>query len=44
LFPEGNAPIGLRLIETRATGTGVVIHVYEPAGKPALGSFAPDKE
>jgi dihydrofolate reductase len=44
LFPEGNAPIGLRLIETRTTGTGVVIHVYQPAGKPALGSFAADNE
>ena len=44
LFPEGNTPIALRLIETRTTSTGVVIHVYQPAGKPALGSFAADKE
>jgi dihydrofolate reductase len=44
LFPAGNAPIALRLTETRTTGTGVVIHVYQPAGKPALGSFAADKE
>ena len=44
LFPEGNVPIALRLIETRTTSTGVVIHVYQPAGRPALGSFAPGKE
>jgi dihydrofolate reductase len=41
LFQEGNAPVALRLVETRTTSTGVVIHVYQPAGKPALGSFAP---
>ena len=44
LFPAESAPIALRLIETRTTSTGVVIHVYQPAGKPALGSFAADKE
>jgi dihydrofolate reductase len=43
LFPEGNAPVALRLVETRTTSTGVVIHVYQPAGKPALGSFAPGR-
>lgn len=43
LFPEGTTPIALRLIETRTTSTGVVIHVYQPAGKPALGSFAPGR-
>jgi dihydrofolate reductase len=36
LFPEGTAPITLKLIETKTTGTGVVIHVYQPAGKRAL--------
>jgi dihydrofolate reductase len=40
LFPEGQAPIALKLIETKTTGTGIVIHVYRPAGKPELGSFA----
>jgi dihydrofolate reductase len=44
LFQEVNTPIALRLIETRTTSTGVVIHVYQPAGKPALGSFSADKE
>jgi dihydrofolate reductase len=43
LFPERTVPIALRLIETRTTSTGVVIHVYQPAGEPALGSFAPAK-
>jgi dihydrofolate reductase len=44
LFPEEGAPIALRLIETRTTSTGVVVHVYQPADKPALGSFALGKE
>jgi dihydrofolate reductase len=44
LFHEVNAPIALRLIETRTTSTGVVVHVYQPAGKPELGSFAHGKE
>jgi dihydrofolate reductase len=32
LFPEGQPPIALKLIETNTTGTGIVIHVYRPAG------------
>jgi len=32
LFAEGQPPIALKLIETKTTGTGVVIHVYQPAG------------
>jgi dihydrofolate reductase len=40
LFPEGQPPIALKLIETKTTGTGIVIHVYRPAGKPELGLFA----
>ncbi len=27
LFPEGQPPIALKLIETKTTGTGIVIHV-----------------
>jgi len=41
LFPEGDWPLALKLIETKITGTGVVIQVYQPAGKPGLGAFAP---
>jgi dihydrofolate reductase len=44
LFPEGQPPVALNLIETKVTGTGIVIHVYQPAGKPPIGSFAPDQE
>jgi dihydrofolate reductase len=40
LFPEGQPPIALRLIETKTTSTGVVIHVYQPAGRPELGPSA----
>ena len=40
LFQEGQPPIALKLIETKTTGTGIVIHVYRPAGKPELGSSA----
>jgi RibD C-terminal domain len=44
LFPEGKPPLALKLVETKTTSTGVVIHVYQPAGKPELGSFAPGQE
>jgi dihydrofolate reductase len=44
LFPEGQPPAALKLTETKVTGTGVVIHVYQPAGKLSIGSFAPDQE
>ena len=39
LFPEGVTPGGLRLAESRTTGTGVVISTYERAGKPTYGAF-----
>jgi dihydrofolate reductase len=38
LFRDGS-PAALRLIDTKTTSTGVVIHVYEPAGKPTYGSI-----
>jgi len=44
LFPDGKPPMALKLIETKTTGTGVVIHVYQPAGKPAPGAFDPGLE
>jgi dihydrofolate reductase len=40
LFADGSAPTALRLVDTKTTSTGVVIHVYQPAGKPVYGSFA----
>ena len=38
LFAEGTEA-ALKLIEAKTTSTGVVVHVYEPAGKPEYGSF-----
>jgi len=40
LFQGGKAPTALKLIETKTTSTGVVIHVYQPAGKSARGPHA----
>jgi len=40
LFKDGIAPAALRLVDTKTTSTGVAVHVYQPAGKPAYGSFA----
>src|SRR5205085_2766845 len=40
LFREGSAPTALRLADSKTPGTGVVIHTYQPAGKPTFGSFA----
>jgi dihydrofolate reductase len=39
LFPDGTTPAALRLVDTKTTSTGVVIHVYQPAGRPTYGSF-----
>jgi dihydrofolate reductase len=43
LFRNGSAPTALRLVDTKTTSTGVVIHVYQPAGKPSYGSFVIDQ-
>jgi dihydrofolate reductase len=40
LFREGSAPSALKLVDTKSTGSGVAVHVYEPAGRPTYGSFA----
>jgi dihydrofolate reductase len=39
LFGAGSVPAALELVDVKTTSTGVVIHVYQPAGKPAYGSF-----
>jgi dihydrofolate reductase len=39
LFTDEALPAALKLVETKTTSTGVVIHVYQPAGKPVYGSF-----
>lgn len=43
IFTEGGAPTALKLIDTRTTSTGVVIHSYQPAGKVKFGSFVLDQ-
>jgi dihydrofolate reductase len=40
LFAEGTAPGALRLVDSKVSGTGVVIATYEPAGAVRTGSFA----
>jgi dihydrofolate reductase len=39
LFADGVKPAALRLVDSRTTSAGVTVHVYEPAGEPAYGSF-----
>ena len=38
LFPEAGVATGLRLIDSRTTGSGVAIHVYQPTGRPEFGT------
>ncbi len=40
LFGEGTAATALRLVDTKSTDRGVVVHVYEPSGKPQFGAVA----
>ena len=40
LFVEGIASGALRLVDSKISGTGVVIATYEPAGEVQVGSFA----
>jgi dihydrofolate reductase len=37
LFPEAGVDIGLRLVDSRATGSGTVISVYQRTGRPEYG-------
>jgi dihydrofolate reductase len=41
LFSDGTIPLGLKLIDSTVSTTGVVIGTYEPAGEIVTGSFAP---
>ena len=41
LFADGVPPATMRLVDTRTTGGGVVMHSYEAAGAPAFGSVRP---
>jgi dihydrofolate reductase len=40
LFARGAIPAALRLVDTKTSSTGVVIHTYERAGELQYGSFA----
>jgi dihydrofolate reductase len=40
LFADGTVPAGLRLVDSRASTTGVIMARYEPAGAIDYGSFA----
>jgi dihydrofolate reductase len=40
LFAEGTAPAGLKVTDTKTSGTGVVLVTYERAGDVEYGSFA----
>ena len=42
LFADGTIPIGLKLVDTKTSTTGVVIATYEPAGEIPYGSFEVD--
>ena len=37
LFPDSGGATGLRLVDSRKTGSGVAIHVYQPTGRPEFG-------
>ncbi len=39
LFADGAIPKALNLIDSKTTGSGIAIHVYENAGEPKYGSF-----
>ncbi len=43
LFGDGTLPGAFRLVDTKTSSTGVVIHRYERAGKLERGSFAVDE-
>lgn len=40
LFADGVPPTGLRLVDSRTSGTGVTMVTYENAGAPVFGSVA----
>jgi dihydrofolate reductase len=37
LFPDAGVATALRLVDSRTTGSGVAIHVYQPTGRPEFG-------
>ena len=41
LFGDGLPPTGLRMVGSRTSESGVVVHTYQPAGPLTFGSFQP---
>jgi hypothetical protein len=41
---EGTTPTALELIDTKTTSRGVVVHTYQPSGKPQYGSVTLEQE
>jgi dihydrofolate reductase len=39
LLEPGRVPTGLQLVESRTTGSGCVLSVYEPTGRPTYGDM-----
>jgi dihydrofolate reductase len=39
LFADGTVPEGLRLVDSKVSGTGVIMGTWQPAGEIATGSF-----
>lgn len=39
LFTDGLLPTALKLVDTKATSTGVVVNTYQPAGRPNYGTL-----
>lgn len=39
LFADGAPPAGLRLVDSRSSGSGVTMQTYEKAGAPTFGTF-----
>jgi dihydrofolate reductase len=39
LFADGARPAAMRLVDSRTTGAGVIVAVYERAGEPTYGTF-----
>jgi dihydrofolate reductase len=40
LFGDGTVPAGLKLVDSKVSGTGVIVATYEPAGELPTGTFA----
>jgi outer membrane lipoprotein-sorting protein len=43
LFGEGTIPVGLKLVDSKVSKTGVTINTYERAGEINRGSFEFDE-